>query len=131
MYETDSFHTLSMAGQMGLLAVSLGYFISLAWVVQRLTRARSGIVRIAVWGLLFYLFIWASPQGYYAYYRLIFDGLPQQWVIGWPTSPFDALRILSFTGPQTLSAHSLGAMGWVLLALALWPQRSKCRNAAN
>lgn len=131
MYNEDSFHTLSPAGQIGLLIVSLGFALGLVWVIRRLSRGRGRLVRFEIWSVVFYLFIWLSPQGYYAYYRMMFDGLPLQWVVGWPTSIWDAIGILTFTGPGTLSAHSLGALGWFALLVALWPQRRNCRDAAN
>ena len=131
MYETDSFFTLGILAQIGLLAVSAAFTIGMACGVRRLSRGRSVVVRIEIWAVLFYLFVWMSPQGYYAYYRLIFDGLPMQWVAGWPASLVETVKLLTFTGPSTISAHSLGAFGWALLILALWPQRSNCRNAAN
>lgn len=131
MYEADSFYTLSGAGQIGLLAVSLGFATGMGWLVRRISRRRTLLVRVGIWALLLYLFIWLSPQGYYAYYQLIFDGLPSQWVIGRPIPLIEAVQCFTFTGPYTLSAHSLGALGWILLILTLWPQRSNCRDAAN
>ncbi len=131
MYDTDSFHTLSGLAQFGLLAVSATFAFALARTVRVTARGRHVFMRLAIWGLVFYLFIWLSPQGYYAYYMLIIDGLPRQWIIGTPTSLSEIAQFLTFTGPVTLSAHSLGILGWVLLILALWPHRSNCRDAAN
>jgi len=131
MYETDSFYTLSMAERAGLLAVSVCFAIGMGWLVHHAVRGHRRIVRFMIGALLFWLFVWLSPQAYYAYYLFVFDGLPKQWVVGWPSSPTDVLRLLSFSGPASISAHSLGGFGWVLIILALWPQCSNCRDAAN
>jgi len=131
MYEADSFFTLSVAGQAGLLAVSLGLALGTSWSLRRLTAGHTVFVRLSLWALHYYVFVWLSPQGYYGYYLLIFEDLPLQWVISRPPSLFDFLRGFTFSGPDTLSAHGLGALGWLLLIPALWPQRSNCRDAAN
>ncbi len=67
--------------------------------------------------LLLAAFVWVSLQVYYTYYRLIFEGLPAQWVIGWPPS-LDILRLATFTGPAKLSTHSQRALFWLLAGLA-------------
>ena len=131
MSEMDSFYTLSMTERAGLLAVSFGIAIGMGWLVHRAVRGQSWMVRCVIGLLLFWLFVWLSPQGYYAYYLLIFDGLPKQWVIGWPPPVIDVLGFLTFSGSGTLSAHSLGGLGWALIILAFWPQCSNCRDAAN
>lgn len=131
MYEADSLFTLSVWGQLGLLAVSL-VFAGLALAFTRLlVMRRPLIIRVPVWLVAFITFVWASPQGYYTYYRLIIDGLPAQSVIGAPPPPEEILALLTFTGPATLSAHSTGVLGWLMCGVALWPQRQKCRNAAD
>ncbi|APX10456.1 hypothetical protein [Tateyamaria omphalii] len=131
MYEGDSFHTLTLWGQIGLVGVSLVFALlalGLTWVLVQL---RPLIIRIPVWLVAFITFVWASPQGYYMYYRMIFDGLPAQSVIQAPPPPEDVLALLTFTGPMTLSAHSIGVLGWLMCVVAVWPQRRKCRNAAD
>jgi len=126
MYDTDSFFTLGTWGRVGLLAISAA--LTLLWVLlaiqlRRFSRLRAGLAGLA----LFWLFVWLSPQFYYAYYLLLFDGLPIQWVARAP-EPATILRLLSFTERATLSAHGVGILGWlVLLSAILWPRR----NAAN
>lgn len=125
MYDQDSFFTLTALQQFGLLAVSVVFsviVVALCWLVARRVRRLVAVV----WALLLvWLYAWVSPQGYYQYYRLIIDGLPQQNVLRRPPGLWDMVELLGFHGAATLSAHSLGALGWVLLAVAvLRPFRS-------
>ncbi len=77
------------------------------------------LVRITVAIVSFTLFVWLSPQIYYAYYRMIIPDLPSQWVIGRSPEAGAVVTLLSFTGPATLSAHARGVLGWCLLATVL------------
>jgi hypothetical protein len=131
MYDSDSFYTLTVWGQIGLVFVSVLFAILALGLTRMLVRYRPVIIRIPIWAVAFITFVWASPQGYYTYYRLIFDDLPAQSVIGPPPPPQELLALLTFSGPVTLSAHSVGVLGWFMLAVALWPQRRKCRDAAH
>ena len=75
MYAEDSFHTLSLASQIGLVVLSLllaGLLIFASW---RLALRRRLAARIAFAVLLLFLFVWLSPQVYYLYYLALFDGL--------------------------------------------------------
>ncbi|MGC1497666.1 MAG: hypothetical protein WA790_17815 [Sulfitobacter sp.] len=120
MYAEDSFYTLSQNARLGLLAVSViltGIVVAIGVVTM---RTRRWSVRVALAVMLFSLFVWASPQAYYEYYQLILTGLPRQWVIGQPP-PFDELlSLVTFTGPQTISAHGLGGLFWGLIWLSWW-----------
>ena len=129
MYDADSFHPLTLWGQIGLAFVSLllsAVALGFTWL---LVQRRPLIMRVPVWLVVFITFVWASPQGYYTYYRLIFDGLPAQSVIKAPPPPQELLALLTFTGPVTLAAHSVGVLGWLMFVVAVWPQRWK--NAAT
>lgn len=131
MYDGDSFFTLSLWGRAGLLAVSLGLAVLWIFAVRIVARAfrfaMPGPLAVALslvaWAVLFFAFVWLSPQGYYAYYRLIIDDLPAQWVIKSPPLPGELWAFLSFSGRHNLSAHSTGVLGWVMLLAALWPRR--------
>ncbi len=81
------------------------------------------MVRCLLALVLFWLFVWLSPQIYYWYYLLIFDGLPVQSVIGTPPTPFDLIRLIGFSDRHDLSHHGQGVLGWALVLTALWPQR--------
>ncbi len=117
MYNQDSFFGLSQWGQVGLLCISTVLFIFMLFVTNRLLYQRALWVRIAGALVLFWLFIWMSPQVYYTYYRVLIPTLPLQWVIWPPDSPLVAVRYLFFQGPQNLSAHSQGLLGWFLMAV--------------
>ncbi|WP_299043693.1 hypothetical protein [uncultured Tateyamaria sp.] len=131
MYNGDSFYTLTMWGQIGLACVSLLFAALALGFTRLLVLRRPLIMRVPVWIVAFITFVWASPQGYYTYYRMIFDGLPAQSVIKAPPPPQELVALLTFTGPATLSAHSTGVLGWLMFAVAIWPQRRKCRDAAH
>ena len=77
MYESDSFFTLSVGGQIGLAALSLVLSVLVLWAVRRGTRGLPRLSRLGgcVSVARFWLFVWLSPQVYYQYYRLIFDGI--------------------------------------------------------
>ena len=129
MYEGDSFFTLCVAGQIGLLIVSLLMAAAALGVTRLMTFHRPLILRPFIWAVLFISFIWLSPQGYYTYYRLIFDGLPAQSVIQAPPRPEELLAFLTFTGDATLSAHSVGVLGWLMLVVAMLPRRKRASVA--
>ncbi len=127
MYQQDSFFTLGNAGQAGLALLSLGLALLFIGAVLYLGRGFKRVARILFALLLFWAFCWLSPQIYYTYYMLIFDGLPLQIVIGTAPSPLETLRILFFLDSATLSAHGQAVMGWVgiLAAIVGMPQRSE------
>jgi len=125
MYDADSFFTLTVWGQIGLAILSL-VFALLALVLMRvLVWHKAMILRPFLWGVVFISFVWLSPQGYYTYYRLIFDGLPAQSVIKSPPPLQQLFALMTFSGPANLSAHSTGVLGWLLLLAAFWPHRKK------
>ncbi len=118
MYRDDSFFTLGLLEAAGLLVVTALLVLGVLALARRLRRGRLGRRLVAAAGL-FWLFLWLSPQVYYAYYQLIFDGLPVQIVIGWPPGAETVLRRLAFAGPATLAAHGQGVLGWVLVVGAV------------
>lgn len=115
MYDGDSFFTLSLGGQVGLVCLSLVLAAICLRIEWAFARWLWGFVLA---GVIFYLFVYLSPQAYYTYYRLLIEDLPAQWVISLP-SPQTIFDLLSFQGPANLSAHSQGALGWSLFAVAL------------
>ncbi len=118
MYADDSFHTLSLTGRIGLVCLSLGLAALILWLAWRGT-ARVGLAaRLLIVGALFFSFVWLSPQVYYTYYLILFDGLPWQVVINTPPGPASLLDLLTFREAATLSAHAQGMLGWALIAMA-------------
>lgn len=124
MYQGDSFFTLTGWGQVGLAFLSVVLAVGMLSLCLWLAKGRARVVIALV---LFWLFVWLSPQVYYAYYRIIIEGLPQQWVIGWPRCG-EAFGYLTFTGPGTLSAHGQGLLGWLMILLALFRSKIIGRN---
>jgi hypothetical protein len=125
MYQQDSFFDLSQWERVGLVCISAMLAILFLFASYRLLRNKPILIRLSGALILFWVFVWVSPQIYYTYYRMIIPDLPLQWVIWPPASPVDALRMMVFSGPQNLSAHSQGILGWVLLVVPfLWRQRN-------
>jgi len=125
MYEGDSLFTLTLLDRIGLVAVSVVFALAALGLTRVMTYYRPYVIRVPIWAFLFISFVWASPQGYYTYYRLIIDGLPAQTVIGPLPPPGDIVSLLTFRYEATLSAHGLGLLGWAMLVVALWPRRKK------
>ena len=119
MYRDDSLFTLGLVEAAGVLVVSGLLVIGVLALARRLRRGGLGRRVVAAAAGLFWVFLWLSPQVYYAYYQLIFDGLPVQIVIGWPPGAETVLRRLMFAGPATLAAHGQGVLGWVLVVGAV------------
>jgi hypothetical protein len=118
MYRDDSFFTLDIWQAAGLLVATLVLAVGLLALVRRYCRGEAWrrVLRALV---LYWLFLWLSPQAYYGYYMLIFDGLPLQFVIGWPPGLEEVFRRLTFTGPATLAAHGQGVLGWAVAVVAV------------
>lgn len=123
MYQNDSFFTLNTGGQIGLAVLSAVLALGMLLLTRRLAITRTPARRVAVWALLYFLFVWLSPQLYYTYYRAIIPGLPSQWVIPWP-DVLEPLALLTFTAGDSLSAHGRGILGWAMLVMALWRVRT-------
>ena len=122
MYADDSFFTLGLVETVGLLVVTALLVLGVLALARRMYR-RGQLGRRLLWAAgLFWVFLWLSPQVYYAYYQIIFEGLPVQIVIGWPPGAETVLRRLVFAGPATLSAHGQGVLGWVLVVGAVRPR---------
>lgn len=129
MYNGDSFYTLTDNGQIGLALLSLFLSAATVFAAGHLFRlvpdkglptqlaARIGVAVFIMW-----IFVWLSPQVYYLYYQTIFDGLPWQIVIRNPPEFHAIVEHVTFSGPETLSAHAKGALAWLLLLYAAsWP----------
>ncbi|MEO1139034.1 MAG: hypothetical protein AAFW87_06220 [Pseudomonadota bacterium] len=76
--------------------------------------------RIVLAITVFWAFLWLSPQVYYFYYMLIIDSLPWQIVIKAPPGAGDLVRLMSFSDDASLSAHGQGALGWAMVAAAVF-----------
>ena len=126
LYQYDSFFTLPPGGQAGLLLLSIALAAVAFWFAERLFRifrrlprpfeiaGRVGCAIAVVW-----LFVWLSPQIYYFYYQITFEGLPWQIVIRQFPDSEQILELLTFTGKSTLSDHGKGILAWGLIAYAI------------
>lgn len=118
MYDGDSFYTLTGIGRTGLVILSVTMALALLWLAMKLTRRLILPLRIVVAALLFFAFVWLSPQVYYTYYMTLFDGLPWQVVVKDPPNWRRLFGLMTFDGEANLSAHSQGGLGWLLLGVA-------------
>ncbi|MEL7257221.1 MAG: hypothetical protein AAFN80_05170 [Pseudomonadota bacterium] len=133
MYTEDSFFTLGTGGQIGLALLSVCLFALCLALVFYLGRSWRRLPRIGLAIALFWAFEWLSPQIYYQYYILVFDGLPWQIVIKSPPSPERIAKLLLFSHDPSLSAHGRGLLAWAMIAIALLklPQRSELTASHN
>jgi len=115
MYAEDSFYTLTLFERLGLFCVSAVLLCAILALAALVMRKQGGPARVAIAAVLFMGFVWLSPQVYYGYYQMITVGLPQKSVIG-PLPELSTLAgLISFSGLQTIAAHSAGGLFWVLI----------------
>jgi hypothetical protein len=130
-YPNDSFWTLTAAGRIGVLSIStIGIsfiFACLTWKT-RLTLQIKSQASGSVWALFdiaFGLLIFGvvhtvSPQVFYSFYCLIFDTLPNQWVID---KLFDTVRLQAIAGlapTGNLADHLAGVVLWAIAPFTIW-----------
>ncbi|MEM7508520.1 MAG: hypothetical protein AAF415_17455 [Pseudomonadota bacterium] len=120
LYQADSLFTLSPLAQAGVLAISALLSV-LMLLVMRWAALRLGWWALICLPLAFWAFDWISPQIYYLYYLTVFEGLSWQIVVGWPPPGWrEVAAIVTFLGPENLSAHGRGALFWAMLVFMLW-----------
>jgi hypothetical protein len=123
-YEGDSFFTLSTGGRIGLLTGALLMAIGSLFLSRYLGRQRSFIFRFLTAVGTFWIFLWISPQFFYAYYMTLFADLPAQIVIKWPDNPKTILALLTFSDRSNLSNHTKAILGWLLILHSIFaPKR--------
>ena len=131
MYDHDTFFHLSLWGRCGLVVLSLalgGLTIAAAIASFRKVHDLPVVLTLALRALIaivmFWIFLWLSPQVYYTYYTAIIEDLPYQWVITRPTSWVEIASILFFQNANTLAQISKMAFGWALIFLAFRYQKT-------
>lgn len=124
MYREDSFHTLTLEGQAGLLILSMVLGGLLIWAARRTTRRRFLAIRLGGAVLVFWAFLWLSPQIYYLYYMILIDGLPLQNVIKSPPGVTEMASLLTFTDCATLSNRGKGVLGWAMMVCNFYRGRT-------
>ena len=130
-YPTDSFWTLATSGRLGVIAIStigLGaMFAGLAWKTRRVLQIKTQVSAtawmlfdMAAGCLIFGIIHTISPQVFYSFYRLIFDGLPNQWVID---TLFDRARmqaIAALPANANMADHLAGVILWAVVPFTGW-----------
>lgn len=120
MYEGDTFFMLAAGGQWALAVLSATLaFVAIGSV--RLARRQIDMraVAPAIGIVLWWLFLWLTPQLYYLLYMALLDDLPLQLVVGWPPGAERMSELLLFRGKAALSDHALGTLGWAMLVASL------------
>ena len=130
-FRQDSLWTLDRSDQAIVAGVTACLFAFGAWVTFRVALA------LTRWGVHFftrafllagnvilaagstYLFWLLSPQLYYAYYRLIFAGLPDQWVFRSPSDTAYFVESLALLPQNNLAQTVLGLSFWLSVALTV------------
>ena len=132
-FSGDSLFTLKPVEIVGVLAISLVLIVLFFWLLMLglapMAKAvagrsfrRAGVAILSVIGslLIFGIAHTLSPQIYYAYYRKIIPGLPDQWVIktwlDWPR----LAEAAAFHGNGSLSSHLTGLVFWSIVIFVLW-----------
>jgi hypothetical protein len=136
--EQDSFFTLSSMGSAGLALLSLSFLVLVFWVLglkskwmsDRLNgtagaqRAIRITLDVAMGWLIFLLLHRLSPQLYYLYYMMLFDGLPMKWVVH-ADDEWLRLGATIIPGPKERLADFLACTGfWVVLPFTLMMHRA-------
>ncbi|MEM9734859.1 MAG: hypothetical protein AAF903_15470 [Pseudomonadota bacterium] len=119
LYSDDSFLTLTGPERATILALGVLMTWLCLWWCLRMGRGLILPARLAIALFVFAIFVWLSPQVYYTFYMRFFS-LSLQPVISWPPSPAHYAELLSFTGRANLSAHSQGALGWLLIVASFF-----------
>lgn len=130
-YPTDSFWTLSLIGRTGVIAISaIGItliFYGLAWKTAILLRLKSQvsatawvIFDLAAGWLVFGVIYSVSPQIFYTFYRMIFDYLPNQWVIDTALDTEKLHMIAQLSASGNMSDHMAGVALWAILPFTAW-----------
>lgn len=120
MYEADTFFNLSILARVGLAALSITLF-GLTLAAFYLVAKRMSLASRLVTAMVFlWVFIWLSPQIYYIYYMLLFDGLQLQNVIHPPPNAQEIFAIMTFSDKVIISAHAKAILGWAMILLSFW-----------
>ena len=131
----DSFFSLNLLQQTGLIALSLMLIIALFWLSELKSRYLESLFRswslprlsvllvdIPLTIVAFVLLHKASAQIYYIYYQIIFADLPLQWVIN---TEFKLAGLVDYLLPDSVNRLSdlLASLAlWTLVLNLLWRQ---------
>ncbi len=128
-YPGDSFATLSLFGQAGVILISTlglaGIYAICAAKSRRLlrdqeTRAVLALLDCFVSVVIFGLVYAISPQIFYTFYQVIFPELPNQTVLRLPLAIEQFREALALRPDGSLSSH-LAGIGWLgIVPFTLW-----------
>lgn len=125
LYAEDSFFTLGIGGRIGLALISLVLCAACVWFVFWFVDGMGRVVRLLIAMVVFYMFVWLSPQIYYLYYLIIIDDLPLQWVVQTPPNWRKIGALVTFTDRATLTEHGQGVLWWLLAIVAMSRRRPR------
>lgn len=128
LYAEDSFFTLSTGGQAAVGCLSVSLSVACLYCVYCFVEGLGRLVRLIIALVVFYLFVWLSPQVYYMLYLALIDDLPVQWVIQSPPGWRKILALITFTDRATLTEHGQGLLFWALVVTALLRSRRKAET---
>ncbi|WP_156176852.1 hypothetical protein [Kiloniella spongiae] len=127
-YEGDSFYTLGLLEGVGLSAITIILSFGILFIGFKKSyflyeKARQHNTKPEIIFLLdvllslfiFGFFVWLSPQVYYAYYYVIFDGLPAQIVIKNFPDIRTLIKIVTLSDHANLSFHGQGLLARALI----------------
>ena len=125
----DSFWTLSRFGRAGVAAIALlgltGIYLLSGWKSRWLLRGGSTSAALLVLDLTLGLLIFAvlfalSPQVFYTFYQLLFDGLPPQWQIDPERDIARLIGAMRLDRDAPLSEHLAGVGVLGLIPFTCW-----------
>ncbi len=140
-YPGDSLFTLDPGARAGLVAITLGLALLGVWAAYLLARLMSGRTlrpALRTLGLAANLGVTLgaytacyllSPQLFYAYYRTIIPGLPEQWVLRGGAQLDRLASAISLQAGDSIAAHTAGGLFWLLAGFTIsihavaWPPR--------
>ena len=131
--QRDSFHSLSMNGQIGLLLLTASLAAGIAWFTSHICDKRllgwvnidktitaggaAGLaLKLGSALIVMMVLLSLSPQIYYQFYQLIIPGLPAQWVIQPERTASMMIERLTFSGTTTYASAFTGIVLWTVLA---------------
>lgn len=119
MYANDSFFTLGIGGQIGLVLLSLVLTLAIVAAFWVFTKQRNVFVKLGLSVVVLWLFVWLSPQIYYTYYLFLFDSIEAQNVIKSPPTVSKILSLMTFSDRANFSHHGKGLLGWLLIVVSV------------
>ena len=130
-YPGDSLFTLDPGAGAGLVAIALGLALLGIWAAHLLARRMSGrasrpalrplglAANLGVTLGAYTAFYLLSPQLFYAYYRAVIPGLPEQWVLRGGAQLDRLASAISLQAGDSIAAHTAGALFWLLAGFTI------------